>query len=92
VAGGLGRARADCSFDLAGGSRQGLLDPAREFVLPLCCDERILAGHFEVTVTCDLAGFDGATADLLPPSDVGATEGVWPQAGEVAVLLLRGLV
>ena len=31
----------------------------------------------------NLAGFDGAAADLLPERDVGAAEGVQAQAGEI---------
>ncbi len=40
----------------------------------------------------DLGCLDGAAADLLPPRDVGAAEGVRSQAGEVATLVLGGLV
>ena len=51
------------------GPRQPL-DAARQLVLPLQLDDGVIARHAHVRVACDLAGFDGAAADFLPPRDV----------------------
>ena len=80
------------SFSLLACFSELLLDSPRQFILPLRRHEGILAGHFQVAVARDLRSLDGAAADLLSPGNVGASEGVWPQAGEVAVLGLRRLV
>ena len=68
-----------------------VLNTPRQFVLALGRHQGIFSGHFQIAVPGNLGGFDGAAADLLPPSDVGSPEGVRPQAGEIATLC-RGRV
>ena len=69
-----------------------LLNPACQFILPLGRDEGVFAGHLQIAVASDLRGFDGATANLLPPRDVRASERVRPEAFEVASLGIRRLM
>jgi hypothetical protein len=63
---------------------KALLDGARQLVLPLQLDDRVLLRDLRVGVAGNLAGFDAAAADFLPSRDIGAAQGVRPKAGEVA--------
>ena len=49
----------------------------------------VLFRDLRVGVAGDLAGLDAAAADFLPPGDVGAPQGVGPEAGEVAAFGVR---
>jgi hypothetical protein len=52
------------------------LNPAREFVLPFQLRNGVLLCDLHVRMAGDLAGLDAAAADLLPPRDIGAPQGV----------------
>jgi hypothetical protein len=67
-----GRVRAATGRGLS----QRLLDGAGQGVLSVERHERIVTSHLDVAVTRDLGCLDGAAADFLPPSDVGAPERV----------------
>ena len=47
------------------------LNASRQLILPLGRDEGVLARHFKIAMAGNLRSLDGATADLLPPRDVG---------------------
>jgi len=74
------------------GRRQPLLNSPGQFVLPLGRHEGLLARHLQVGVAGDVGGLDGAAADLLSPSDVGAAERVRTRTREVAAHRSRGRV
>src|ERR1019366_8569706 len=61
--GRIRRSRFHCLSEL-------VLDKAGQLVLALGRDERVLSRHFKIAVASDLRRLDGATADLLPPSNV----------------------
>jgi len=71
-------------LELLRGLRQLVLNPARQFVLSLQLHEGVILGDLGAGVAGDLGGLDGGAADLLTPGDVGAPEGVWPEAFKVA--------
>ena len=54
-----------------------VLSPARQLILSAHLDDGVLLGDLRVSVAGDLRGLDGP-ADLLPPGDVGAAQGVRP--------------
>ena len=68
-------------------TREPLLNPPRQFILPFRCNERVLARHFKVAVAGDLGGLDRAAADFLTSGDVGAVG-----TGEVGTFILGDLV
>ena len=68
------------------GAGEFFLNSVRQLILALRCDEGIFAGHFQIAVAGDLRRFDGASANLLTPRDIGSPKGVWSQAREVAPL------
>ena len=74
---------------LLAGCRDAALNRAGQFVLPLQLNDRVVARHAYGRMARDLARFDGAPADLLPPCDVGPPERVQPEALEVAPGVLR---
>ena len=53
-------------------------------------DQRVLLRDGGAGVAGDLARLDAAAADLLPPRDVGAPQGVRSKAGEVEATVLLG--
>ena len=69
-----------------------LLNAAGELILAFGGDEGVFTSHLQIAMVSDLRGFDGATADLLPPRDIRTPERVRPEAFEVAPLCLRGLM
>jgi len=54
------------------GFRAPDLNSARQFVLPFQLHDCVLFRDLRVGVAGDLAGFDAAAANFLPPRDVGA--------------------
>lgn len=65
---------------------QPVLNQACEFVLAGELDLRVFLDHADRAVARDLRRFDTRPADLLPPCDVGGTEGVRTQIRKVAAL------
>jgi hypothetical protein len=52
------------------------LDASRQLILPFGADEGIFASHLEIAVAGDLRCLDRASADLLPPCNIGAAKRV----------------
>jgi len=70
---------------LAGdGVLEPLLDSPRQVFLPSQLDVRVVVGHVDAAMACDLAGLDGTGSYFLPPGDVRASERVQAEAFEVA--------
>src|SRR6185437_3978174 len=63
---------------------QSLLDQPREFFLASELNLRVFLGHADRAVAGDLRRLNARPADLLPPRDVGATEGVRTQSRKIA--------
>jgi hypothetical protein len=77
---------------LRGRIRELLLDAPRQLILPFGRDEGVFASHFQIAVASDLGRLDGASADLLSPSNVRPPERVRSESGEIASLCLGRLV
>src|ERR1039457_4784968 len=71
---------------------QFVLDAAGQVFLPFQLDDRVLLRHANVGVAGDFAGLNARTAHLLTPRDIGSSERVRPQAGEIAAFSLGGPV
>lgn len=82
-----GRNRWHALVPLLRGAGELLLNAAREFVLPLGRHGGVVARHLKVGVASDFGGLDRAAADLLPPGDIGSSERVRPQTGEVGAIM-----
>src|ERR1035437_7704642 len=65
---------------------QSLLNPAREFFLPVKLDLRVFLGHPDRAWPGVFQVSDLAPADLLPPRDIRAPEGVRAETWEIATL------
>lgn len=92
VAGIVGRLGRGPPLFSSAASESFFLDAGRQFVLALGLHESGAAGHFEIAVADSHGRLAGAAADLLSPSDVGAVEGMRPEAHEGAILRLGGLM
>jgi hypothetical protein len=66
---------------------KSLLNPASEFVLSGELDLRIFFGHPQRAVAGDVRRLDARSADLLPPRDIGAPEGVRADSKEITALM-----
>jgi hypothetical protein len=65
---------------------EALLDQPREFFLAGELDLRVLLGHPDRAVAGDLRRLNARPTHLLPPCDVGASEGVRTETWEIAAL------
>ena len=68
------------------------LNKARQFILPFSGNKSVVASHLEIAVAGDLRRFDGAAADLLPPSDIRSPERVRSEPKEIAAFGLGSLM
>jgi hypothetical protein len=50
------------------------LDAPRQLILPFRHHKGVFPSHFQIAVSGNFRRFDRAPADLLPPSNIGATE------------------